>query len=135
MDFSMFMKDKRKERKTVKYVASADFIGPDGAPMEWELKAIPCRIEREIRNKYTKTGRNGDTVFDGSGYTLALAAATVVFPPLKSAELQNSYGVMGESALLQEMLDPGQLSRLTIKAQEVNGYTETFGELIEQAKN
>ena len=42
---------------------------------------------------------------------------------------------MGAEELLSEMLLPGELHRLKIKVQEVNGYTETMNDLVEEAKN
>ena len=42
---------------------------------------------------------------------------------------------MGAEELLSEMLLPGELQKLKIKVQEVNGYGETLSDLVEEAKN
>ena len=63
-----------------------------------------------------------------------LAAECTVFPNLKSAELQDSYGVMGDDVLLKKMLYSGGIADYLLKVQEVNGF-QTLQEDVDEAKN
>ena len=66
----------------------------------------------------------------------ALSTSTV-YPDLKNAELQDSYGVMGEEELIVEMLDnDGEYQSYVAKCLEVSGYNQDEeNELVEEAKN
>ena len=64
-----------------------------------------------------------------------LVVASVVFPDLKDAELQKSYGVLGADQLLRKMLLPGEYATLLQKVQEVNGFDRDVNELAEEVKN
>lgn len=134
MSLSAFLKANKKENQSVMYVASKSFVDENGNPLEWELKQISCKREASIKNTCSIKVKNGAD-FDADKYTLLLAAATVVSPNLNAKELQDSYGVMGADALLQEMLSPGELAALKMKTQEVNGYGQTMEELKEEVKN
>ena len=68
-------------------------------------------------------------------YGAKLAAATVVFPDLNDARLQDSYGVMGSDRLLREMLRAGEYQRLLKIVKEINGFGEVTDELVDEAKN
>ena len=68
-------------------------------------------------------------------YLGKMAAACTVYPDLTDAELQNSYGVMGEDALLKEILNIGEYNNYLSKVQEVNGFDTSMDELVEEAKN
>ena len=53
-----------------------------------------------------------------------------------NAELQDSYQVKDAISLLRAMLNPGELSDLLIKTQELCGFdAEMEEELVEEAKN
>lgn len=129
-----FLKENRKEIKTEKYVASPQFVDENGKPLEWDIQTISCKKDEDLRKESTKQTKNG-TEFDYDKYTLKLCVACITSPNLNAVELQNSYGVMGAEELLSEMLLPGELQKLKIKVQEVNGYGETLSNLVEEAKN
>ena len=74
-------------------------------------------------------------VFDPREYALKLCAASTVYPDLKNAALQESYGVMGEERLLGKMLTGGEYERYLEKVQQINGYGKAMNELKEEAKN
>ena len=59
----------------------------------------------------------------------------VVYPDLTDAELQNSYGVMGDDNLLKKMLKSGEYAALLNKVQEINGFDITTQDLVDEAKN
>ena len=45
----------------------------------------------------------------------------MVFPDLKDAALQNSYGVVGAERLLAKLLLAGEYDRLRMAVEEING--------------
>jgi hypothetical protein len=64
-----------------------------------------------------------------------MSATAVVYPDLKNAELQKSYGVMGEERLLKAMLSAGEYVQLSGKIAEINGFDNDVNELVDEAKN
>ncbi len=81
-------------------------------------------------------GRNGSTIseFNQEEYVAKMAAAGVVYPNLKSQELQESYKAIGAEMLLRKMLRPGEYGVLLEKAQEMNGFVTDTKELIDEVK-
>lgn len=53
-------------------------------------------------------------------YESMVLAASVVFPDLKGADLQDSYGVMGAENLLEKMLTAGEFDSLQEAVEAVN---------------
>ena len=142
-----FLKPNKIEQANVFYAASKSFVDEKGEPLQWELKAITSDQDAAIRSSSYKTvaatGKNGKPLkgqtvkeFQAEQYTAKLAAACVVFPDLMNAELQDSYHVKDAISLLRAMLNPGELSDLLIKTQELCGFdAEMEEELVEEAKN
>jgi hypothetical protein len=131
-----FLKKNKIQVPNVKYIASDDFIDEEGNPLEWELKKITTKEYNYLRNKAMKIdAKNQDVEFNQAQFTNSICAACIVFPDLKNTELQNSYGVVGEENLLQEMLEPKQFDDLTNKVNTLLGYNQTFSDKVEEAKN
>ena len=140
-DLSCFLAQNAIKVENVKYAASKRFIGPDGKPMEWEIKCVSPEEDELLKKECTKRvpvpGKRG--VFlpetDYNLYVGKLAAACTVYPELNNKELQDSYHVMGSDSLLKKMLTPGEYSEYLAKIQEINGFDIGMGELVEEAKN
>lgn len=64
-----------------------------------------------------------------------MVTATVVYPNLKDAALQETYGVKGAEALVRKMLLPGEFTKLTDQVQTLNGFDQDINELVEDVKN
>ena len=139
-NLSIFLAENAAKEEVVKYAASKRFLDK-GKPAEWELKAIGSEQDSKLRkpcyknvpipgkpNQYTKE-------LDSEAYLAALAAATVVSPDLNRTELQDSYKVMGADKVLLAMLNAGEYQQLLAKVQEVNGFTNSMNDLVEEAKN
>jgi hypothetical protein len=117
--------------------------GKDGAETEvivkWQLQAITEEENEMLRKSATKKsrGNGGQTVVetDQNEYVSKLAVASVVFPNLKDAELQKSYGVLGAENLIRKMLLSGEYGNLLLKVQQLNGYDVGVNDLVEEAKN
>ena len=140
-NLSMFLKKNKKQRENIFYGASADFTDENGKAALWELRAVTTaendRIRddcmKEIKDKKSATVRYK---LDQSLYMARLACASVVFPNLNDAALQDSYGVKTPEALLKEMLDDaGEYSSLLAKVSELSGFNHDFRGEVDEAKN
>ena len=133
-DFSMFLKENAKPVEEVEYVASKRFVDADGNPVKWILKPVSSRDDNAIKDECIKF-KGKERGFDAAKYQVKLCAAAVVFPNLKSTELQDNYGVRGEEALLLELLPiSGEFNALLNKVNEISS-PESLEEMIDEAKN
>lgn len=133
-EFSMFLKENVKPVEDIEYVASDRIVDKDGKPVKWILRPVPSKVDNALKDECFKR-KGKDTNFDTAKYQVKLCAAAVVFPNLKSEELQNSYGVRGEDALLLELLPiAGEFNALLTKVNEINS-PQTMDELVDEAKN
>ncbi|MCW2277731.1 phage tail assembly chaperone [Heliophilum fasciatum] len=138
-DLSAFFAQNVTTDITEDFVVSQRFKDKDGKPVPWTLRTMTEAENEEIRKAATRTvkGKGGiktpETNVDE--YLAKLTVASVVFPNLKDAELQKSYGVIGAEALLRKMLLPGEYAALVEKVQEMNGYDKDMNDLVEEVKN
>jgi hypothetical protein len=140
-NFSAFFAQNKLKPETVKLAVSKNFVDENGKPLEWELRVLSAKEDIDIRRASTRKVKSGvkggatSSEFDVNVYLSKMTAASVVFPDLNDAELQNSYGVMGSEALLETMLAAGEYITLSGKVAEINGFNESVEELAEEAKN
>ena len=139
-DFKCFMADNAIKAENKKYIASQRFIGEDKQPVEWELRVVPNneveRITKSCRKKeFNRSTHETTYTTDPNKFNLALVCASVVYPPLDNAELQDSYQVVGAEALVKAMLTPGELSDLVSAVSEVCGYQTDMADKVRTAKN
>lgn len=139
MSFNSFFARNKVQHPNLKYVASPDFINEEtGKPEEWEIRKLGATEADELKQscmKQVKNGRVTTTELDTEAFSAKLAAASVVYPNLKDAELQNEWNVMGAENLLKEMLSFGEYTMLVAKVTEHNGFNVTMNDLVEEAKN
>lgn len=142
-DVSRFLKKNKEKKANVEYVATKSLTDEKGVPLKWTLRALTSKEIGAMRDKCTidtpVRGKRGQytTKLDEWSLATRMAVASVVFPDLKSAELQDSYGVKGEEDLLQEMIDnPGEYGNFISFVNELSGYTGDEGdEDLEFVKN
>lgn len=138
-DLQAFFAQNVESDITEEFVVSERFRGADGKPISWKLRTVTEAENEEIRKSATKRvkGKNGMKVPETNPeeYTAKLAAASVVYPSLKDAELQKSYGVLGAEDLLKKMLLSGEYAALIQKVEELNGYNRDINEVVEEIKN
>lgn len=143
LDFQAFMKGNALPVEEREVVVSKRFVGKDGKPLAWKIHAITPEENEAIRDQHTKmvpapgkAGKRGQTVsrVENGKYVAALVAACVSFPDLNNAALQDSYGVKDATALLQQMLTPGELDDLQVEVSDVCGF-QTLEEQVDTAKN
>lgn len=134
-ELKAFLKQNKKTTGTIKIVASENFIGEDGKPMEWEVRPLKSKEADEIRAQCT-TMKGKKPVVDSAKFNRMVAAKCTVFPNLNDKELQDSYGVLGAEELIQELLDTdGEYQMYCKKVLELSGYDKSDAELIDEAKN
>lgn len=98
------------ERMAAELVLSERFIGEDGQAAIWRVEPISAA---DVQAVY----REGATA---GGAGLRLLAASISYPDLRSAELQDAYGVMGAEQLLLKLLSPGEFAKLERTFVELN---------------
>lgn len=120
-------------------VVSDRFKDKEGKPIKWKLKTLTEEENSAIRKSATRTvkGKNGARTQETNQdeFVAKLAVASVVYPELQNAELQQSYGVLGADTLLKKMLLAGEYANLLIKVQELNGFDRDIDELVDEVKN
>jgi len=139
-DLSFFLAENVEKKQNLKVVISDRFKDEKGNPVEWEIRSLGAGEDEALRKDCTRRvqipgKKNAYTNdFDGNAYLVKLAAASVVYPDLKDAALQNSYGVMGAEQLLRTMLYKEEFDKLT---EIVTGASETddINDLVDEAKN
>lgn len=135
-----FFKGNAKQVENEKVVISDRFVGEDGKPLEWEIRAIGNETDDELRNQCTSQVKIKKNVYmpklDYTEYLKKLLVTCVVYPNLNNKELQDSYAVMTAEELLSAMLLPGEYNALAEKVQEICGFDkDIMEEKIEEAKN
>lgn len=135
-----FLKPNVEQLENKKIVVSRRMKDENGNPYEWEFRPLSATEDDVIRRRYTQRvqvpGKKGRFTmdFDGNGYVLATVAARCVFPPLDSAELQNSYGVLGAENVLLAMLTDDEYNNLIAELKSDND-PESMDNLVDGAKN
>lgn len=140
--FTLFMKQNKIQKTNVKYPAVKSLKDENGDTLQWELKHLTSRENDLIRDECTSeipiAGKPNmyRPKLNASLYLRKLIAASVVYPDLYDAQLQDSYGVKSPEDLIYAMVDePGEYSELAAYIQKLNGFDVTLEEKAEQAKN
>ena len=128
-----FLQPKQVQNKEV--VISDRFLGEDGKPVPFEIRPILTDEAQSLMKQNMKTKKDGSQEFDNAGYQADLIIAAIVFPDFKNAELQQSYGVLGERELLMRMLLIGEYTNLRNKVFALSGIYDDLNAKIEEAKN
>ncbi|MBH0330130.1 phage portal protein [Brevibacillus brevis] len=138
-DLSVFFMQNVETDITEEFEVSKRFKDAEGTPVPWKLRTMTEEENESIRKSAQKRvkvkGGQYTTETNNDEYLAKLAVASVVFPDLKDAELQRSYGVMGADKLLRKMLLPGEYGHLLEKVQEINGFDLDINDLKDEVKN
>ncbi len=131
-NMNAFMKqNKRDTSKEIEIAVTDAFLDSNGEPIKWKLRSVTSKVYQEIIDKCTSKKGN----LDIGKFTKMLAVKSVVFPDLKNAELQDSYGVFSEYDLLDAMLSEfREYDNLLTIATKLNEST-SIEEQIDQVKN
>ena len=106
-----FYRENRKDRQE-REVLLSDRLAKDGGQMLFRIRSMSQRENADI---WKRCGE------DENRYEGAVLAESVVFPDLKDAALQNSYGVAGAERLLGKLLLAGEYDRLRKAVECING--------------
>lgn len=140
--FTQFMKANKIEKPNEEYAPTATLCDTDGKPLKWEFKHISSERAEQLRAQCTTevqvTGKPNlfRPKLNSDLYMKMVIVESVVYPDLRDAELQDSYGVKKPEELLQAMVDDmGEYQSLLLWIQEFQGLTKTFEEKVDDAKN
>lgn len=141
-ELNRFLKKHKVVKNNIKIAATKSLCDEKNQPLLWEVKALTTKEDSIIREECTVdvpvTGKPGlfRPKFNSNRYLEKMAARCIVYPNLNDKELQDSYGVMCAEDLVKEMLDdPGEFNGFMTKLQEFHGFTESFQDKVEEAKN
>lgn len=141
-DIKAFLKQNKEVKENVKVVVSNGFKDEKGKPIPFEIKALTAMEDEAIRNACMKkvqvVGKKNQytSELDSNRYVRLLCTNSVIFPNLKDAELQDSYGVSTPDDLLVAMLTAGEFNILAEKVSELSMNKSVItDEDIEEAKN
>ena len=91
-----------------------------------------CTIEVQVTGKPNLFRPKLNT----SQYLAKMIVAATVVPDLYDAELQDSYGVKTPEELLYALVDnAGEYQEFTVWMQKYQGFTKSFEEKVDDAKN
>lgn len=137
--FDAFLKTNKIEKENEFIPVSESFKDKNGDTILWEVRQLTNEEMKHIKKtcvKQVKDKRGNVTMETDTDKMLSLMAATsTVYPDLKNAEVQNSYGVLGEVALLEAMLSVGELLAYQQEINRINGFDISFDDKVDEAKN
>ncbi|MGM9552552.1 MAG: hypothetical protein ACI3XA_09895 [Clostridia bacterium] len=132
----LFLKENKIKRENVFFPATKSLCDEKGEALMWELRSITTDEDEAIRKDCIREIKGRGTRFDYGAYMRKIAVASVVFPPLYNASLQDSYCVTSPEDLLVALIDkPGEYQEFIKKVQSINGFDIAMSERIEKAKN
>lgn len=141
MSLSQFFKKNKLVRQNTQYAVTESLMDEKGKPLKWEIKAISTKQAEAIRDACTKDvpvpGKPNmfRPKLDTKKYLGKLLTASVVYPDLYNAELQDSYGVTTPEELLVEMVDdPKEYNSFVEFVQNYNGF-ESMKTKVDEVKN
>ncbi len=120
---------------TVEVVISKRFLGEDGKPVPFRIRALTQEENDELTKKsmhLAKGGRRGEKELDRIGYNRRILVAATVSPDFSNEELCAAYGTMDPLEVPSRMLLAGEYDRLSREILALSGFDE---DLEEQAKN
>lgn len=132
MSLEDFLVENVETIEPVKVTVSPRFKAP------FVIKAITenenATIRKACRKKVKQKYGQFTTETDQDLYLVRLVAACTVAPDFKSAQLQQNWGVIGEEALIQKMLTPGEYAELLNQIQLACGFDLDVEEAKEEIK-
>lgn len=132
--FSSFMK--KPDESELRVNVADRFVDDSGKPDYWRLRVLDNDEYEQIRSDVLReiNGDLEDPAFI-SKFQDSITVASVVYPDLRDAELQDFFEVNNPVALIRAMLIPGELQLLEEKVLEIHGLTKTLDQMVVEAKN
>lgn len=140
--FSRFMKTNKIAKVNEKFAPTDSLKDENGNPLEWEFRHITSKENEALRDSCTVDVqvKGKPNLFrpkvNTAQYLSKLIATSTVFPDLYDAELQDSYGVKTPEELLYCLVDDaGEYQEFSVWMQKFQGFTKSFDDKVEEAKN
>ena len=136
------MKANKVAKTNEMFAPTTSLVDENGKPLEWEFRHITSKENDALREACTVevpvTGK--PNLFrpktNTSQYVAKMIVAATVMPDLYDKELQDSYGVMTPEELLYALVDnAGEYQELTVWMQKFQGFTKSFDDKVDEAKN
>lgn len=138
-DLSYFFPEVAEAKEEfIELVASPRFKNREGKVVLWKFRVLSADEINDIKKRSTKMEkRNGQRVVTSDPSLVAQSCIldSIVYPNLKSANLQDKHGVKSEKSLLKAMLTGPELERLGDKILREQGFLDDINTVIETAKN
>ena len=143
---SRFLKENMVKKENVFLPVSSDILDENGNVALWEIRHLSTEEFDKIKDECTKevevrTGKHKRTSMyrqqvDSTMFSKKLICASIVEPNLYDATIQDSFGVMTPEELITKLIPtPGEYNELLAFIQELNKFTETFEDKVEDVKN
>lgn len=130
--FNAFMKENVKTTETVE-------LKLDRFDEPIQLRPLTSGESDAINERcfVNKPGRKGkqERVFDVVKYNRGINTASVIYPDLNDADLQESYGVRGAENLFSVMFLLGEATQILEKVTEISGLENSLEDDVESVKN
>lgn len=133
---SYFMPDVAKEkREEIEIVVSDRFIDDKGNAIAWRFRLLSAKEIDDLKNAAIVKKNKSLLKVDTKKIIVDTISETIIYPNLKSVELQNAYGAMNISELLDKMLEGREYERFTDKLMKAQGFMDDPDVIIGDAKN
>lgn len=135
-NLSYFMPEVAKgKRENFEIIVSDRFIDEDGNPVAWTFRLLSAKEIDELKNAAIVKKNKSILKVDTKKLIVDTISETIIYPNLKSEELQNAYGAMNISELLDKMLEGREYERFTDKLMKTQGFMDDPDVIIGDAKN
>lgn len=135
-NLNYFMPEVAKgKRENFEIVVSDRFVDEDGNPVAWTFRLLSANEIDELKNAAIVKKNKSLLKVDTKKLIVDTISETIIYPNLKSEELQNAYGAMNISELLDKMLEGREYERFTDKLMKAQGFMDDPDVIIGDAKN
>lgn len=132
--FDIFFKENRSVRDCYFAEVCNDIKTEKGNVVKWKLRPLDTSEEEIIRQDSMENGPAGLRL-NMNKYIARLISASVIYPNLYDAALQDSYHCKTPEELLKQIVNvPGEYSALAKLVQEKNGF-KSLNDEVNTAKN
>jgi hypothetical protein len=139
-DMSFFMAGQAQEVGEEEVIVSKRYKDKEGKVIPFIMK--PCSTEKideiektcmvPVKDKGKKVGERLDT----ARFYARMAIASTVYPDFKAKEMRESYKSPDAVEVAKRVLSiGGEFSHWVNESLRINGFDESFDELVEEAKN
>nr|DAQ25312.1 MAG TPA: tail assembly chaperone [Caudoviricetes sp.] len=135
-NLNYFMPEVAKgKREDFEIIVSDRFVDEDGNPVAWTFRLLSAKEIDELKNAAIVKKNKSLLKVDTKKLIVDTISETIIYPNLKSEDLQNAYGAMNISELLDKMLEGREYERFTDKLMKAQGFMDDPDVIIGDAKN